>query len=223
MNRRFILILLFLLSFSFSNLATATSRNVSQIKAIAVQKCSACHGMDGNSSNAQWPSIAGLNKKYILKQLQDFKRGTRTNSEMELVVKSLTSNAESNALALYFSQQKIKPINDSLTINGTSSKLVDLKLGKELFIGKRIDYGIPACTACHGDQGQGSIDQKGNIFPRLIGQFQQYSVKQLKLFRASKRINDSPAMMRNIASMMDDEDIASVVAYIASLEAKPNK
>jgi len=213
------LIILFLPFFGLSHLFAATNRNSnSQIKAIAVQKCAACHGVDGSSSNAQWPSIAGLNAKYILKQLQDFKSGSRANPEMELVVKSLASDKESTALAQYFSQQKIKPINDFLESNDTQSELVDLKLGEELFTGKRIDYGIPACTACYGSQGQGSVDKKGNIYPRLIEQYQQYSIKQLKLFRDSKRRNDSPAMMRNIASMMDDEDIESVVAYIASLK-----
>lgn len=69
-------------------------------------------------------------------------------------------------------------------------------------------------------RGEGGVDKKGNLYPRLTSQYQQYSIKQLKLFRASKRINDSPAMMRNIASLMDDEDIESVVAYIASLDAK---
>ena len=219
MNKILIIILL-LPILSLSSLVAEANRNNSHVKTIAIQKCSACHGISGNSRNAQWPNIAGLNKSYILKQLEDFKRGTRINPEMELVVKSLTSDEELSALALYFSQQKITPINDSIMIKDASRKLVDLKLGKELFIGERLEYGIPACTACHGDQGQGSIDKKGRIYPRLTDQYQQYSIKQLKLFRASKRSNDSPAMMRNIASMMDDEDIASVVAYIARLNSQ---
>ncbi len=200
-----------------SGLVSAGNRNISQAQAIATQKCSACHGIDGNSKNAQWPSIAGLNEKYILKQLKDFKNGSRISPEMESVVKSFESDKELAAFAKYFSKQKVKPISSPIIRSDTKNKLVDLKLGKELFSGKCIEYGIPACTACHGHQGQGGIDKKGNIYPRLINQYEEYNVKQLKLFRANKRINDSPAMMRNIALMMDDEDIESVAAYIASL------
>lgn len=156
MNKNRLALIAFLLPFlGGSNIHAENNRNVGQINITAIQKCSACHGIDGNSSNPQWPSIAGLNEKYILKQLKDFKSGTRTNPEMELTVKSLDSDNESIALALYFSQQEIKPINDSFKRSSTASKLVNLKLGKELFIGERIDYGIPACTACHGNQGGG--------------------------------------------------------------------
>ncbi len=33
--------------------------------------CASCHGVDGNSSNAIWPSLAGQHASYLVKQLQD--------------------------------------------------------------------------------------------------------------------------------------------------------
>ena len=43
----------------------------------------------------------------------------------------------------------------------------------------------------------------------------------MKLFRSKERSNANPAMMRNIAMVMDDEDIESVAAYIITLTKQP--
>ena len=39
------------------------------------QVCIACHGVDGNSINPQWPSIAQQSKSYIVNQLKYFRDG----------------------------------------------------------------------------------------------------------------------------------------------------
>ena len=44
--------------------------------------CGACHGMDGNSSDAQFPKLAGQSEQYIVRQLTDFKAGKRQNPIM---------------------------------------------------------------------------------------------------------------------------------------------
>jgi mono/diheme cytochrome c family protein len=44
--------------------------------------CAACHGADGNSSNAAWPSLAGQHASYLYKQLTDFKEGRRIDITM---------------------------------------------------------------------------------------------------------------------------------------------
>jgi cytochrome c553 len=44
--------------------------------------CQACHGANGNSINAEWPSLAGLGADYIAEQLKNFKDGKRNNAVM---------------------------------------------------------------------------------------------------------------------------------------------
>jgi len=44
--------------------------------------CQACHGANGNSSNPEWPSLAGVGADYIADQLKNFKEGKRTNPVM---------------------------------------------------------------------------------------------------------------------------------------------
>ena len=39
--------------------------------------CFTCHGTDGHSVNGIPPSLAGQNKDYLLKQLQEFRDGKR--------------------------------------------------------------------------------------------------------------------------------------------------
>ena len=47
-----------------------------------VAVCSACHGADGNSVVGLWPSLAGQNEKYLLKQLRLVKSGDRVIDSM---------------------------------------------------------------------------------------------------------------------------------------------
>jgi len=178
-----------------------------------VLNCSECHGFDGNSLSQEWPNIAGLNQQYIIRQLDDFKKGKRINPEMTLIVREFPSSKELTSLAKFFSKQKMVNKNTPESIN--NHEFVDLKIGEEIFTGKRVEYGIPACSACHGKDGMG--DEAGK-YPRLAGQNMDYIIKQMELFRSKKRANDNPPQMRGIAGQMDDEDIASVAAYIAYMK-----
>ena len=47
------------------------------------QPCAACHGVDGNSVNPEWPKLAGQGTQYMVAQLQFFKDGTRQNALMQ--------------------------------------------------------------------------------------------------------------------------------------------
>ena len=45
--------------------------------------CAACHGVNGNSVNPEWPSLANQSVKYMVEQLQHFKSGVRKNVLMK--------------------------------------------------------------------------------------------------------------------------------------------
>ncbi|MEE9309876.1 MAG: c-type cytochrome [Cocleimonas sp.] len=180
-----------------------------------VLNCADCHGFDGNSTDPQWPNIAGLNKDYLTRQLLDFKSGKRVNEEMTQIVNEFPSDKELASLAGYFSEQKMINSNTETVIKSFPKS--DLKLGEDIYSGKRIEYGIPACSACHGKDGMG--DKEGK-YPRLAGQHMGYIINQMEHFRSKDRSNDSPAQMQNITMQMDDEDIASVAAYIAYMSAE---
>lgn len=165
--------------------------------------CAACHGEDGNSLLAMYPSLAGQSANYIAKQLADFQSGNRNNAIMAGMVTGLTKE-DMNDLAAYFAVQNTK------VGTGESNET-----GHKLYLGGDAAKGITACVACHGVTGKG-MKQAG--FPSLTGQSQEYLTSQLTSFREGSRGNDNNGIMRNIAIKLSDADIKAVTQYITSLK-----
>jgi sulfide dehydrogenase cytochrome subunit len=66
--------------------------------------CTGCHGPNGNSAGAI-PTIAGLERAYIVTAMQEFKAGTRQATVMHQHAKGYTDQ-DIDILAEYFSKQK---------------------------------------------------------------------------------------------------------------------
>jgi cytochrome c553 len=172
---------------------------------IATQTCAACHGADGNSVAPTNPRLAGQHADYLAKQLRDFKANKeRQNAVMVGMVATLSAN-DMRDVAAYFAAQKPKP--------GAAQDKVLVSLGQKLYRGGNPSTGVPACSACHGPSGSGIPAQ----YPRLAGQFADYTAAQLKAFRSGERSNDANQMMRIIATRMTDQEVAAVAQYVAGL------
>jgi cytochrome c553 len=167
--------------------------------------CAACHGMDGNSVNPEWPKLAGQHESYIIKQLMNFKNDERVNATMAPMAKPL-SDADMADLAAYFSSQATKP--------GEADK-AKVALGEQVYKGGNNASGVAACAACHGPTGAGNPAAN---FPALNGQQTTYVKNQLNAFRKGERANDAGKMMRNVAAKMTDAEIEAVAEYIAGLK-----
>lgn len=172
---------------------------------IATTVCVACHGADGNSVITMNPKLAAQHPEYIAKQLKNFKSGERKNAVMSGMVANLTDEDMAN-LGAYFGSQKAN--GGAAKTNGPGS------LGEKIYRGGLPGAGVPACASCHGPTGSGIPVH----FPRLAGQHAEYTVNQLKTFRAGERANDSAQMMRMIAGKLSDNDIAAVADYIQGLK-----
>lgn len=181
----------------------------SQAQPIVTQVCAACHAMDGNSTQAANPILAGQHAEYTLKQLKNFKPqdgkpAERLNAVMAGMVAQLSADDMRN-LAAYFESQKPKPRA------AREAELV--KLGQTIYRGGILSKGVAACASCHSPNGVGVPAQ----FPRLAGQFAEYTAAQLKEFRSGERANDPNRMMRAMAEKLSDKEIAAVAEYIAGL------
>ena len=190
--------------------STLSSASLAQADAAKGQAksatCVACHGADGNSTNPEWPKLAGQHPAYIVKQLKDFKQGkTRSNALMTGMVAPLSDDDMAN-LAAYYSSQSASP--------GFAGKQADVKLGERLYRGGNALSGVPACMSCHGPDGAG--DPKAG-FPLLAGQHAKYIDTQLQTFRMETRSNDKQSMMRDIALKLTPKEMAAVAAYINGL------
>ena len=69
--------------------------------------CAACHGADGNSAVANFPKLAGQNERYLLKQMQDIKAGTRPVVEMTGMLTNL-SDQDLEDIAAFFASKGVQ-------------------------------------------------------------------------------------------------------------------
>lgn len=166
--------------------------------------CVACHGVDGNSVNPVWPTIAGQHGEYIVKQLKAFKSGARQDPLMTPMATPL-SEQDMEDLAAYF---------ESKASTGLEAEPSKVSAGQRLFRGGDDKAGIAACEACHGPGGDGN---PAALYPAVRGQHASYIELQLKNYRSGTRQTDQNQMMRNVAKTMSDEQIAAVAAYIQGL------
>ncbi len=178
-------------------------------QAVASTVCVACHGADGNSPVSANPKLAGQHSEYLFKQMKNFKAADgkppeRVSAVMNGMIAAY-DEGQMRDLAAYFSAQ---------TQKGEMAKNREtIELGQKLYRGGDQNKGLPACAACHGPTGSGIPAQ----FPRIGGQFADYTEAQLKGFREGVRANDPNKMMRMVAIKMTDAEIKAVSDYIAGL------
>jgi cytochrome c553 len=178
-------------------------------KAIAESICVACHGADGNSPISANPKLAGQVEEYIGKQLKNFKPvgdkpAVRNNPIMAGMAAPLSDEDIKN-VAAWFSSQKQIP--------AAAKDEKQIALGQKIWRQGDFKKGLPACAGCHGPAGAGLPA----MYPRLAGQFQEYTEAQLKAFRVEERANDPEKMMRMIAAKLSDTEIKAVAEYAAGL------
>ena len=65
--------------------------------------CAACHGANGIAAVPMYPNLAGQKEAYLVKQLKDFKSGTRKDPVMSGMAMPLTDADIANLSAYYAS------------------------------------------------------------------------------------------------------------------------
>ncbi len=166
--------------------------------------CIGCHGVDGNSSNPDWPSLAGQGEGYLVKQIREFKDGTRKDGTMNAMAAGVKDEDIAD-IAAFFANHKAK---------GGAADKDKIALGKQIYRAGIADAGIAACASCHGPTGAGNPAAK---FPALAGQHAKYTAKALRDFRSGARSNDPQKMMRDVAARLSDKEIDAVASYMAGL------
>jgi cytochrome c553 len=69
--------------------------------------CQACHGVDGNSQNVDYPKLGGQYPDYLAKALRDYKSGARKNPIMAGFAGTLSSADIDNVAAYYAAQPAV--------------------------------------------------------------------------------------------------------------------
>lgn len=159
--------------------------------------CALCHGPNGRSGNAQYPSLAGQTAPYIEAQLHAFAEGRRRNPQMGPLAASLSAD-EIGQLAAYYARQA------PVAIEAVAADMAVRQLGVAT-----VEAG--SCAACHGEQLEG-----GPAAPRLAGQGEAYLAEQLAAYKQGSR-QDPTQAMNGVAASLADEEIRAVAGYIAGL------
>jgi len=83
---------------------TAQAQTPAQAAATAEAVCTACHGVDGNSTMPHVPNLAGQKVGYLEAQLTAFREGTRSSKLMSPIAAQL-SPAQRRSLATHFASR----------------------------------------------------------------------------------------------------------------------
>ena len=169
--------------------------------------CGACHGPGGNSSNPEWPKLAGQHSTYTYDQLKILKSGVRPSPVMNAQAQPL-SDQDMRDLAAYFAAQKPAP--------GVASPDA-VPLAEKLYRAGDAARGLPGCIACHGPKGAGNA---GAAYPRIGGQHAKYTANVLRQFRqfAGQPVPHAPFhVMAAVAVKLTDAEIDALASYVNGL------
>ena len=170
--------------------------------------CGACHGMDGNSSDPQYPKLAGQHASYIVRQLANFKGGARQNPIMLGFASTLSEQDMRDVGAFFATKSSLPGVADQALV----------EQGQKLYREGDATRGIPACMACHSIDGRGN---PGAMYPQLTSQHAQYIEATLKAWHDGTTWGDDAhaQIMPGIAKKLEAKDIAALASYVEGLHA----
>ncbi len=181
--------------------------------------CGACHGVDGNAADPQYPKIAGQHEKYIARQLALFKNGGRVNPIMIGFATTLSAQ-DMRDIGAHFAASKVVPgLANDAAIPNTDPVETWIQRGERLYRAGNIANGQPACMSCHGPTGRGN---PGSAYPSIAGQHASYTSARLTAFHDGEvwgKDAEANNIMATIAKNLSKDDIEALSTYLEGLHA----
>jgi cytochrome c553 len=186
----------------------------SSVPRAAAASCARCHGKDGQGrGTAAFPKLAGQPREYLMAALSAFARDERHSGIMQPIAAGLTP-AEMRELADYYSALA----TDAGHAQAARPPAAVLARGREIASRGVPNQRVPSCTDCHGPDGR----RRKPAYPLLAGQFADYLVLQLELFKLRRRGGSSYAHLMNpVVARLSAQQMRDVAAYYASLPSGP--
>jgi cytochrome c553 len=167
--------------------------------------CFGCHGEDGNSTDPQFPKLAGQYGSYIAKQVRNYQATTRSHLVMSGMAASVSDEDLADIAAYFASQTMMRGDHPSSN-----------KIGKNLFENDDLSRMMVRCNNCHGATGKGQ--NPGNpVYPVIGGQHKDYLLKQLIDFRKGSRNNSQGGVMNTTVSRLSDAELEALADYVSGL------
>ncbi len=172
---------------------------------VMFRQCALCHGQQGQGIlGGKYPRIAGLPEYYLMNALRDYRGGERDYDAM-LVVGGLhtASDEDLTNLAAYISDIDLAAVYP-IDVPGPDD--ADAKGGKRMY---KSD-----CKTCHGRKGEGKSRKES---PPLRGQYHEYLLRQIELFKNKERVHADDPDDETFADY-DDDDLNDIMAFVATLD-----
>ncbi len=164
----------------------------------AAAVCTGCHGEAGITKTPGMPSLVGLDPKYFIASIEDYKNGQRKNELMKSMAVAISDTNAKN-IALYFGLQKPERAKTPAPGNAAAGKAAS-----------------EACAGCHGEQGVSATPTT----PSLAGQDAEYLSAALLAYKDGMRSNET---MKGLAASLDDSKVKDLAAYYAGLQPEAPK
>jgi cytochrome c553 len=183
-----------------------------------IAKCLSCHGLKaggdidfGPDTRFGTPALRGMTERYLKESLNAYQAGTRTHKEMSAIATMLDEET-TNFMARSFAAYLAPPMKSADDLAALAEKDALFRRGQTIARQGILQHGVPACIACHGPLGEGSV-----IGPRLAGQNVMYIESQFKAFASGSRQTDHSAPMQPVAAGLTDGHIKAVAHYYESV------
>jgi cytochrome c553 len=181
-------------------LTAASPVQAEDIAARWQEVCSACHGPAGHSEQPEVPSIGGQPVLFTAIQLFLFREGRRTGTPLaDAMTEAARQISDSDLRAFAEFVAKLPPPPPA---EGPVDE-ARFRRGMAIAAERR-------CAVCHNPDYSGREQMA-----RLAGQREDYLVKSLMAYRASRRVGAQAAMLEAVAGLSDEQiaDLAHMLAH----------
>ena len=174
----------------------AIARDPARGAEIAAERCAACHGMDGRSSLAEIPRLAGQQSGFITLQMILFREGIRQVPAMQSSTEKL-SDTDIEAVAAYYAGLPSAAPEDR-----TPRDAALMARGQAISAARN-------CGVCHLPNYAGRAQM-----PRLTHQHEGFLAHTMAEYRDGQRIGID-TQMNGAVQGLSNADIAALAHYLA--------
>jgi cytochrome c553 len=174
----------------------AIARDPARGAEIAAERCAACHGMDGKSTVAEIPRLAGQQSGFITLQMILFREGIRQVPAMQAPTEKL-SDTDIEAVAAYYAGLPSAAPEDR-----TPRDAALMARGQAISAERN-------CGVCHLPNYAGRAQM-----PRLTHQHEGFLAHTMAEYRDGQRIGID-TQMNGAVQGLSNADIAALAHYLA--------
>lgn len=164
--------------------------------AILASGCTGCHGTDGVSQGAALPSIAGIDRRYLMRVMLEFKQGERPATIMDRIAQGYSDN-ELRRIAIWFSGQPWRSTDPPTNSDAMTE-------------GERLHQ--QGCEECHEQRGR----FQDRDVPRIAGQGADYLLLQLEVYQNPREKQRQPEKMQQALAQLSGQQLQLLARYYAS-------